>query len=80
MFKLTICPVCKSKRLVKLTKPSEYFCPKCSRKFSINIQELPIDRCFKCNRSIVDTANAVYMGNGKLKHSRCRRKSLSAAQ
>ena len=64
------CPLCGSKRLKPL-RLSEFYCPRCREKFSI--KSLPLDICYHCGKGIVDTPDAVLMGNGKFKHSKCRR-------
>jgi Zn-finger nucleic acid-binding protein len=69
------CPQCGSRRVKRLTRFCEAYCPRCKAKFSV--KEEPLDMCTKCNAGIIDSGDyrkVVLMGSNKLRHIRCPRK------
>lgn len=65
------CPYCGSKRITKLPL-NECYCRACSTKFTVKV--LPIAICPKCGKNIIDEASGIKMGNGSIKHKRCKQK------
>lgn len=67
-----VCPACGSKR-IKTYKPGtrDFFCPRCEEVFYIEACRPEV--CYRCERVIKDLTRATLMGNGKYKHTRCRR-------
>lgn len=64
------CPFCDSKRVTDYK--SLQYCRACKARFSIHIKVIPATSCFKCGREIIDPSKEVLMGNGKIKHQRCK--------
>ncbi|MCR4288566.1 MAG: hypothetical protein NUW09_11215 [Deltaproteobacteria bacterium] len=54
-----------------MRKDDEFFCPACKKGFRIENFDVPF--CYKCVRPLDDYSKAVLMGNGKVRHARCRK-------
>jgi transposase-like protein len=65
------CPFCDSKRVTDYTTRRK--CRACGRLYTITVKEVVAEICYKCDKPIENPAKQVVMGNGKIKHVRCRR-------
>lgn len=66
------CPACRSKRFKGYMRgDDEFFCPACKKGFRIENFDVP--SCYKCCRPLDDYSKAVLMGNGKVRHAKCRK-------